>query len=73
MVTDVKKWHWGSPASKCQIQDHQSKDRLSVCKILLLQRKPKLGHTKPSPGPHADAARRLRVGHSCFRIYAHLQ
>jgi len=29
------------------------------CGILLLQRKPKLGRTKPSPGP--------RVGHSCSR------
>jgi len=23
MVTDVMKWHWGSPASKCEIQDYQ--------------------------------------------------
>jgi len=30
---------------KCQIQDYQDKDRLSVCRILLLQRK--LGRTKP--------------------------
>jgi len=30
---------------------HQNKDRLSVCSILLLQRKPKLGHTKPGTGP----------------------
>jgi len=36
---------------------------LSVGKILLLQRKPKLGRTKPSPGLHA--ARGLRVRHSC--------
>jgi len=26
---------------------------LSVCRIFLLQRKPKLGNTKPSTGPHA--------------------
>jgi len=37
----------------------KNKDRLSVCKILLPQRKPKLGRTKPLIGP--------RVGHSCFR------
>jgi len=35
------------------------KDRLSVCRILLLQWKPTLGRTKPSSGP--------RVGHSCGR------
>jgi len=32
--------------------------------ILLLQRKPQLGCTKPSTGPHA---RRPRVGHSWSR------
>ena len=37
---------------------HQNKDMLSVCRIHLLQRKPKLGRTKPSTG--------LRAGHSCF-------
>jgi len=41
---------------KCQTQDYQNKDRLSVCRLLLLQRKPKLGRTKPSTGPW--------VGHS---------
>jgi len=25
MVTDVMKWHWRSPAQKCQIQDYQNK------------------------------------------------
>jgi len=53
MVTDVIKWHWGAPVSKCQIQNYQNKNRLSVCTILLLQRKPKLGRTKLSIGPHA--------------------
>jgi len=47
------------PALKFQIEDHENKDRLSVCRILLLQRTPKLGRTKPSTGP--------RVGHSCSR------
>jgi len=50
---------------KFQIQDYQNKDRLSVCKMLLLQRKPNLGRTKPSPGPHA--AWGPRVGHSWFK------
>ena len=40
---------------KCQIQEYHNKNRLSVCRILLLQRKPKPGCTKPSPGS--------RVGH----------
>ena len=43
MVTDVMKWHWGPPALKCQVRDYQNKDRLSVCRILSLQRIPKLG------------------------------
>jgi len=38
---------------KCQLQDYQNKDRLSVYRILLLQRKFKLGRTKPSTGSHA--------------------
>jgi len=37
-------------------------DRLSVHRLLILQRKPKLDHTKPSTGLHA--ARGPRVGHS---------
>jgi len=53
VVTDVTKWLWRRPASKCQIQDYQIKDRMSVCKILLLQWKPKLGRTKLSTGSHA--------------------
>jgi len=36
MVTDWTKWHWEPPASQCQIQNCQNKDRLSVCRILLL-------------------------------------
>ena len=32
--------------------NYQNKERLSVCRILLLQRKPQLGRTKPSTGPH---------------------
>ena len=60
MTTCTKKYQW---------QDHQNKHkgRLSVCGILLLQRKPKLGRTKPSTGPHA--ARGPWVGHSCTRQY----
>jgi len=42
---------------KCQIQDYRNKSWLSVCGILSLQLKPKLGHTKLSTG--------LGVGHSC--------
>ena len=61
MVTDVIKWHWGQPASKCQIQDYQNTDRLSVCRMLLLQRKSKLCRTKPSAWP--------RVGHSCSKHF----
>jgi len=34
------------------MQVDQNKDKLS-CRILLLQRKPKLGRTKPLTGPHA--------------------
>jgi len=45
---------------KYQIEDYQSKDRLSVCMILLLQRQPKPGRTKHSAGPH----RVPWVGHS---------
>jgi len=53
MVTDVLKWHSGSPALKFQIEDYENKDRLPVCRISSLQRTPKLGRTKPSTGPHA--------------------
>ena len=66
MVTDVIKWHRGPPALKHQIQNHQNMDRLSVCRIILLQRTPKLGRTKPSTGPHA--ARGPRVGHSWSKL-----
>jgi len=41
---------------KCQIQDYQNKDKLSVCRMLLLQRTPNW------------AARGPRVGHSCYRF-----
>jgi len=41
---------------KCQIQDYQTKDRLSVRGILLLQQKPKLGRTKYSAGPGLEIA-----------------
>ena len=47
MVAAMMKWHRQQPAQKCQIQDYQYKDRLSVCTLLLLQRKSTLGHTKP--------------------------
>jgi len=33
---------------KFQIQDYQNKDWLSVCRILLLQRKAKLGRKRPA-------------------------
>jgi len=56
MITDVMKWLWGTSASKMSNSSNQNKDRLSIYRILLLQRKPKLGRTKPSTGP--------RVGHS---------
>jgi len=45
---------------KCQIQDYQNKDRLSVYRILLLQRTPKLGRTK------------LRLGHMWHMLPAGL-
>jgi len=47
------------PALKFQIEGYENKDRFSVCRILLLQRTPKLGRSKPSSGPW--------VGHSCLR------
>jgi len=34
---------------KCQNQDYQNTDRFSVCRILLLQRKPKLGRMRMRP------------------------
>jgi len=45
---------------KYQIQDYQNKDRLS-CRIRFLQRKLKLGRTKPTTGPHADHEPRLDI------------
>jgi len=52
MVKDVIKWHWGPPASKMSNWRYQNKDRLSVylhiCRILLLQRRPKLGRMRPA-------------------------
>jgi len=62
MITDVIECRWGPPAFKRQIQNYQNKDRLSVCRILLLQRTPRLGRTKPSNGPHET--RGPWVGHS---------
>jgi len=47
---------------KCQTQVYQNKDWLSVCRILSLQLKPKLGCTKPLTGPHGP-----QVGHSWIR------
>ena len=49
------KWHWGPPAlhQKCQIYDSQNKDRLSIYRLFILQRKPKLGRAKPATGPNA--------------------
>jgi len=59
MVADVINWHWGPLHHKREIQNYQNKDRLSVYRIRLPQRKPKLGRTKPSTGPHA--ARELDI------------
>jgi len=64
MVADMIKWHWGLPASKISNQDYQNKDRLSVCRLLILQQKPKLGCTKPSTGATCGP----QVGHSWSRI-----
>jgi len=44
---------------QCQIQDYQNKGKWSTCTRLLLQRKPKLGRTKPSTGP--------QIGHSWIK------
>jgi len=41
-------------------------DKLSVCRILLPQRKPKLGRTKLLTGTHAVHG--PRVGHSCYMV-----
>jgi len=38
-----------TPDQKCQIQDHQNKDKLSVCRILLLQRKLNWAAQNPRP------------------------
>ena len=41
---DVIKWHRGPPASKMSnLRFYQNEDRLSVCRLLILQWKPKLG------------------------------
>jgi len=54
------KWHWGPPVSKMSNSKFSHKDRLSISRILLLvQRKPKLGCTKPLIMPHAG--RRLDI------------
>jgi len=50
---------------QCQIPDYQNKDKLSASRMLLVQRKPKLGRKNPSTGPHA--AHGPRVGHSWNR------
>jgi len=60
MVTDGIMWHWRPTASKTSnSRYYHNKDRLSVCRIILLQRKP--------DGPHQTfdwAACGPRVGHS---------
>jgi len=40
---------------------YQIKNSLSVCRLLLLQQKPKLGRTKSSTGPHAAGGPRLDI------------
>ena len=66
MVTDMIKWHWLNASMiedhlhpKCQIQNYQNKDRLSVCLVVVgyllllqVQHKSKPGCTKPLTGPH---------------------
>jgi len=59
MKTDVVKWHWGTPASKMSNSRLSKQRQIVSCRIFLLQRKPKLGPTKPSTGP--DAARGLDI------------
>jgi len=56
--TNVMKWHWGSRTLKMSnLKWSKLKIKIdSVCRLLLLQRKPKLGRTMPSTGP--------QVGHS---------
>ena len=51
MVTDVLKWHSGPLAAKFIIEDYENKDRLSVCRIISLQRTPKLGRGLDIAGP----------------------
>jgi len=58
VVTNVISGTEANLHQKYRIQDYQNKDRVSVCRILLLQWKPKLGRTKPSTEPHA-----ARIGH----------
>jgi len=59
MATDRIKWHWRSPASQMSnSRCYGNKDMLSVCRIILLQRKP--------DGPHQTfdlAECGPRVGH----------
>ena len=49
---------------KCQIQEYQNRNWLSVCRILSLQLKPEVGRTKPLTGP--------RVGHSWSKVFERL-
>jgi len=62
-VAGMIKWHWGPPASKMSNSRLLSKcgQVASICRILLLQRKPKLAHTKPLIGLHAARGLGSRV------------
>jgi len=53
---------------KCEILDNQNMDKVSVCRILLLQPTPKLGRTKPSTGPHAGRGLDTAVLDNCIRL-----
>jgi len=53
MVADLISGTEDHLQQKCQIHDYQKKDKMLVSRILLLQLKYKLGHTKPLMGPHA--------------------
>jgi len=55
MVTDMIKWLWRQPTSKCQIKNYQNKDRLSVCSYSCYRKNLnwavqnlRLGHMRPA-------------------------
>ena len=68
VVTDVIKRHWAPPALKCQLQDYQHKDKLSVCRILLLQWTPKLDRGLGIAGVMQPYFDYVFLGHVTFLI-----